>query len=163
MLKLYQFKYADVKNLKIEFKDNNFFINCKTIRDLTGLILKYNGNFKVQDCSKLIKDLSHHIKSFNEYEATEKGRVGFCLSKLLTEEGVKVPGSHYSYQTKVNALKNDNVLFHATSNIHTTLTPTQTSAIPLPELIKPGSKAPGTIITEGNYRLIRYSVIKHVS
>lgn len=163
MIILYITNYDSVKNLKIEFKDNRFFLNCKTLRDLIGLIYKHNPNYNVNDYYKLIKDIRHHLIAFKEYEQTDKIRAEFCLSKLVTEEGFLVPRQHFSYETKTNAIRDNTILFHATSNTKTTLVRSQTSAVALPELIKSGSKNPGTIITEGNYRLIKYSTIRHVS
>lgn len=160
---LYLYNYDRVKNLKIEFKDKHVYLNCKSTKDLITLVLRHNPGAAPEECLKIIKNLRNHMTELKKYESTEKERVEFCLAKITNGDGTEIPLKHFCYQTSLKALDDEKVLFHATSNTNVKLCDNQKVALPLPELIKPGSAAPGTILTEGKYTIVKYAAIKHVS
>lgn len=163
LITLYHYNYERVKNLKIEFKDKRVYLNCKSTKDLITLILKYNPEIEPEECLKVIKNLRNRMTELKKYESTERGRVEFCLAQITNSDETKIPLKHFCYQTFLKTLGNEKILLHTTSNTNVKLCDNQKVALPLPELIKTGGAAPGTILTEKKFTIIKYAAVKHVS
>lgn len=94
-----------------------------------------------QEIFNLLHDMKMLNKNFSIYEAENREYVEMRLGRLITREGVAVPGFHYIYIECNNTI-------HATSNIPWKLEESQRIGHFINGLVLPSAKRPGTVLTE---------------
>lgn len=140
---LYHQLFFKIREHKIEIFNKNIYINCYTIGKLITKAIKLPN----QKIFNFLHDLKLASIDFNKYETKNPKIVELELSKIITQENTCLPNYHYTY-------KENNNTIHATSNRIFKIEDSQKIDIPIPKLIKPGAKNPGTIITKDAKEII---------
>lgn len=165
-LKLFYYSICiDVRDRRVEVLDKNVYLNGSTRNDIIALIKRCNPNRSLENYVNIYHDLVKANNAFSiKNSIIRKNTSLFRLGTLITEEGVKVKVPHWT-NTSYWEVNGDSVYsaIHATSNIGTPLTLTQTKGIAMLELIKASSKASGSIMTTGTFLFeARDTDIRHI-
>lgn len=106
---------------------------------MINLCKTYKHGITPQECFNLIIDLKKATQNFKDYEKdTEK--IKLVLGKIRNDEKFITNVLHYTFYEKGNSI-------HQTSNTNFKLEHNQKIDISIPEIVKPASIKPGTIVT----------------
>lgn len=135
---LYYRMFYQLKDKKIEVYNRKILLNCYTIRNLLTTINA--RKFKEGDLNFFLKEMRNAIIKFNKYESDNRDLTKFNYGILKNSKDINLIIPHYYHKEGFNTI-------HATSNVPLKLHKDQRVDLPMPDLIKKGSKNPGTIIT----------------
>ena len=138
MLNLYFTLYSKLKGSKIEVLSGKIYLNCYTTGKLCKKLLENNHLITEKNFMEGIKILRSESLRFSKFEGEH---FETRLISAKDDKGKEIFSLHYGI------IENNSTL-HGTSNIPRTLPNNQRLDIPMPSLILPKAKNPGTIITE---------------
>jgi len=144
---LYYQQYYKLKDCKIEIYEGKILINCYTF----VRFLKKSGieNLSKDQILMYCIAVQKEVIKFTKFEEENKKLVKMNLGIWNSQDGKKSNKSHFHYH------END-IVIHATSNINFQIEKSQRIDPPIPELIKPGAKNPGTIISTNIFKTTSY-------
>lgn len=143
---IYSFEYEKYKNCAIECLNGEIYINCYTIGKLLNQSNFRNNRSKL-DVFDTILELKKLNNSFVDYEKKNAQVEEMKLISGYNKSGDEIFSFHYGIE------KNKNTL-HGTSNVPNKLLLSQKFHEPIPELIKVGSRNPGTIFSEDVEKIV---------
>ena len=144
---LYYQQYYKFKDCKIEIYEGKILINCYTFAGF----LKKSGidNLSKDQIFRYCIEVKKEVLKFTKFEEENKKLVKMGLGTWDFQDGKKINKPHFHH------LENDKVI-HATSNINFQIEKSQRIDLPISELIKPGAKNPGTIISTNIFKTTSY-------
>jgi len=138
---LYTNQYYLLKDRQIEVLGGIYYLNCFSLLKIIKEAKAANPSITDQQLFNMMWDLKQAYLNFQSYESANKAMVKMILSTAKDKKEDTIYTYHYAYIEQKNSI-------HQTSNTDCLLREFQFKAPPLPSLILPTAKNPGTIVTQ---------------